>query len=182
MPHDCFCSDNDWTNSENRTRGVSIKRWRSSSSAFFDIHWRTNNRSARAAFIGFGKCVPNKQTVNFSKMALLATTSSTMEKKISKQGFRMSKFRTPVDAVIFSLGMWWISCVRCLVWWQRLRAAEITNGFGFSDCQHLQVPHRTHQQHTQRGWSSSMGLQRHPAHDWRWCPQPGWIAASLRKG
>lgn len=109
MPHDCFCSDNDWTNSENRTRGVSIKRWRSSSSAFFDIHWRTNNRSARAAFIGFGKCVPNKQTVNFSKMALLATTSSTMEKKISKQGFRMSKFRMPVDAVTFSLGMWWIN-------------------------------------------------------------------------
>ena len=42
-------------------------------------------------------------------MTLLATTSSTTGKKISKQGFHMSKFRTPVDAVIFSLGMWWIS-------------------------------------------------------------------------
>jgi hypothetical protein len=38
-------------------------------------------------------------------MTLLATTSSSMEKKISKQGFRMPKFRIPVDAVIFSLGM-----------------------------------------------------------------------------
>ncbi len=56
-------------------------------------------------FTGFGKCVPNKQTVIFSKMTLLATTSSSMEKKISKQGFRMPKFRIPVDAVIFSLGM-----------------------------------------------------------------------------
>ena len=46
-----------------------------------------HNRSACAAFIGFGKCVSNKQTVIFSKMALLATTSSSMEKKISKQGF-----------------------------------------------------------------------------------------------
>ena len=63
------------------------------------------NRSARAAFIGFGKCVSNKQIVIFSKMTLLATTSSTTGKKISKQGFHMSKFRTPVDAVIFSLGM-----------------------------------------------------------------------------
>ena len=66
---------------------------------------RLHNRSARAAFIGFGKCVPNKQTVIFSKMTLLATTSSTTEKEISKQGFRTDKFRMPVDAVIFSLGM-----------------------------------------------------------------------------
>ena len=36
---------------------------------------RTNNCSARAAFIGFGKCVPNKQTVIFSKMTLLAGSS-----------------------------------------------------------------------------------------------------------
>ena len=50
-------------------------------------------------FTGFGKCVPNKQTVIFSKMTLLATTSSTTEKKISQQGFRMSKFRMPVNAV-----------------------------------------------------------------------------------
>jgi hypothetical protein len=64
-----------------------------------------NNRSVRATFIGFGKCVSNKQTVIFSKMTLLATSSSTTEKKISKQGFRMPKFRIPVDAVIFSLGM-----------------------------------------------------------------------------
>ena len=49
-----------------------------------------DNRSAHAAFIGFGKCVPNKRTVIFSKMNLLATTSSIMEKKISKQGFCMS--------------------------------------------------------------------------------------------
>ncbi len=56
-------------------------------------------------FIGLGKCVPNKQIVIFSKMTLLATTSSSMEKKISKQGFRMPKFRMPVDAVTFSLGM-----------------------------------------------------------------------------
>ena len=56
-------------------------------------------------FTGFGKCVPNKQIVIFSKMTLLATTSSSMEKKISKQGFRMPKFRMPVDAVTFSLGM-----------------------------------------------------------------------------
>jgi hypothetical protein len=69
------------------------------------IQQRTHNRSACAAFIGFGKCVPNKQTVIFSKMTLLATTSSTTEKKISQQGFRMPKFRIPVDAVIFSLGM-----------------------------------------------------------------------------
>ena len=39
------------------------------------------------------------------KMTLLATSSSTTEKKISKQGFRIDKFRMPVDAVIFSLGM-----------------------------------------------------------------------------
>ena len=64
-----------------------------------------HNRSAHAAFTGFGKCVPNKQDVIFSKMPLLATTSSSAEKEISKQGFRMSKFITPVDAVIFSLGM-----------------------------------------------------------------------------
>jgi len=32
-------------------------------------------------------------------MTLLATTSSTTEKKISQQGFRMSKFRMPVNAV-----------------------------------------------------------------------------------
>jgi hypothetical protein len=38
-------------------------------------------------------------------MTLLATSSSTTEKKISKQGFRIDKFRMPVDAVIFSLGM-----------------------------------------------------------------------------
>ena len=44
-------------------------------------------------------------------MTLLATSSSTTEKKISKQGFRIDKFRMPVDAVIFSLGMWWISAV-----------------------------------------------------------------------
>ena len=49
--------------------------------------------------------------------------------------------------------------LRYLVWWQRLRAAEITNSFGFSDFQRLQVSHRTHQQHTQRGWSSSMGVK-----------------------
>lgn len=36
---------------------------------------RTHNRSACAAFIGFGKCVPNKQTVIFSKMTLLAGSS-----------------------------------------------------------------------------------------------------------
>lgn len=66
---------------------------------------RLHNRSARAAFIGFGKCVSNKLIVIFSKMTLLATTSSSMEKKISKQGFRMPKFRMPVDAVTFSLGM-----------------------------------------------------------------------------
>ena len=70
-----------------------------------------HNRGTRAAFIGFGKCVPNKQTVIFSKMALLATTSSSTEEEISKQGFRMDKFRMPVDAVIFSLRMWWISGV-----------------------------------------------------------------------
>ena len=68
-----------------------------------------HNRSVRAAFTRFGKCVPNKQTVIFSKMTLLATTSSSTEEEISKQGFRMDKFRMPVDAVIFSLGMWWSS-------------------------------------------------------------------------
>ena len=56
-----------------------------------------------------GQCDSNKLIVIFSKMTLLATTSSSMEKKISKQGFRMPKFRMPVDAVTFSLGMWWIS-------------------------------------------------------------------------
>ena len=66
---------------------------------------RLHNRSARAAFIGFGKGVSNKLIVIFSKMTLLATTSSTTEKEISKQGFRTDKFRMPVDAVIFSLGM-----------------------------------------------------------------------------
>lgn len=55
--------------------------------------------------LGLGNVFPNKQTVIFSKMTLLATSSSTTEKKISKQGFRMPKFRIPVDAVIFSLGM-----------------------------------------------------------------------------
>ena len=34
---------------------------------------RLHNRSARAAFIGFGKCVSNKLIVIFSKMTLLAT-------------------------------------------------------------------------------------------------------------
>ena len=68
----------------------------------------SDNRSARAAFIGIGKCVPNKQTVIFSKMTLLATTSSSTEKEISKQGFRMSKFRIPVDAILSSMAMWWI--------------------------------------------------------------------------
>ena len=38
-------------------------------------------------------------------MTLLAATSSAMEKEISKQGFRMLKFRMPVDTVTFSLGM-----------------------------------------------------------------------------
>ena len=38
-------------------------------------------------------------------LTLLAITSSNTEKEISKQGFHMSKFITPVDAVIFSLGM-----------------------------------------------------------------------------
>ena len=33
---------------------------------------RLHNRSARAAFIGFGKCVSNKLIVIFSKMTLLA--------------------------------------------------------------------------------------------------------------
>ena len=65
----------------------------------------SNNRSARAAFIGFGKCVSNKQTVIFSKMTLLAATSSTTEEEISKQGFRMSKFRIPVDAILSSMAM-----------------------------------------------------------------------------
>ena len=74
------------------------------------LSWRYN-RSVRATFIGIGKCVSNKLIVIFSKMTLLATTSSSMEKKISQQGFRMPKFRIPVDAVIFSLGMWWISAV-----------------------------------------------------------------------
>ena len=35
----------------------------------------SNNRSAHAAFTGFGKCVPNKQDVIFSKMTLLANIS-----------------------------------------------------------------------------------------------------------
>ena len=64
-----------------------------------------HNRSAHAAFTGFGKCVPNKQTVIFSKMTLLATTSSTTEKKISKQGFRLSKFRMPVNAATLRMVM-----------------------------------------------------------------------------
>jgi len=64
------------------------------------IQQRTHNRS-----IGFGKCVPNKQTVIFSKMTLLATTSFTIEKKISKQGFRMSKFRMPVNAATLRMVM-----------------------------------------------------------------------------
>ena len=62
-----------------------------------------HNRSAHAAFTGFGKCVSNKQIVIFSKMTLLATTSSTTEKKISKQGFCLSKFRMPVDAILSSM-------------------------------------------------------------------------------
>ena len=33
---------------------------------------RLHNRSARAAFIGFGKCVSNKLIVIFNKMTLLA--------------------------------------------------------------------------------------------------------------
>ena len=56
-----------------------------------------HNRNAHAAFIGFGKCVSNKQTVIFSKMTLLATTSSNTEEEISKQGFCLSKFRMPVN-------------------------------------------------------------------------------------
>lgn len=42
-------------------------------------------------------------------MALLADTSSSIEKKISKQGFCLSKFKMPADAITFCLGMWWIS-------------------------------------------------------------------------
>ena len=72
------------------------------------LSWRYN-RSVRATFIGIGKCVSNKLIVIFSKKTLLATTSSSTEAEISKQGFRMPKFRMPVDALTFSLGMWWIS-------------------------------------------------------------------------
>jgi hypothetical protein len=38
-------------------------------------------------------------------MALLATSSSSMEKKISKQGFRMPKFRMPVNAATLRMVM-----------------------------------------------------------------------------
>ena len=71
----------------------------------FFRHRTSDNRSVRATFIGFGKCVPNKQTVIFSKMTLLATSSSTTEKKISKQGFRLSKFRMPVNAAALRMVM-----------------------------------------------------------------------------
>lgn len=64
-----------------------------------------DNRRACSALTGIGENFLNKQNVIFSKMTLLATTSSTTEKEISKQGFRTDKFRMPVDAVIFSLGM-----------------------------------------------------------------------------
>ena len=64
-----------------------------------------DNRRACSALAGIGEHLPNKQDVIFSKMTLLATTSSSTEEEISKQGFRMDKFRMPVDAVIFSLEM-----------------------------------------------------------------------------
>jgi hypothetical protein len=38
-------------------------------------------------------------------MTLLATSSSTTEKKISKQGFRLSKFRMPVNAAALRMVM-----------------------------------------------------------------------------
>jgi hypothetical protein len=38
-------------------------------------------------------------------MTLLATTSSTTEKKISQQGFRMFKFRMPVNAATLRMVM-----------------------------------------------------------------------------
>ena len=66
---------------------------------------RLHNRSARAAFIGFGKCVSNKLIVIFSKMTLLATTSSSTEAEISKQGFCLSTFRMPVNAAALRMVM-----------------------------------------------------------------------------
>ena len=49
---------------------------------------RLHNRSARAAFIGFGKCVSNKLIVIFGKMALLAAllTNTKMETVLMRGG------------------------------------------------------------------------------------------------
>lgn len=64
-----------------------------------------DNRRACSALTGIGENFLNKQNVIFSKMTLLATTSFTIEKKISKQGFRMSKFRMPVNAATLRMVM-----------------------------------------------------------------------------
>ena len=49
---------------------------------------RLHNRSARAAFIGFGKCVSNKLIVIFSKMTLLAALliNTKMETVLMRDG------------------------------------------------------------------------------------------------